>query len=285
MTTPKISARAADPNPSSRALPWPVLEAGNDSFPEGEYTVTCENKETGQSFTLRHEVRGAPLIERWLAEGKVDYVCTVAAPRSMYRKLHKSGTPEQVIAWRQHDLGEFPMFTPMLVMREVIAHTAVAKSDGLNPLWNGRELCLPQGTRIAVAPTFMFKSGIEGMLDFVEDKDLLDGQFKVIASTEEGFKFKVHLATNLHQRLKFHRDDSAGNNIMVHIVSAALSLLQRENADDNEEEGGWKSFPNLKGLAARLQERDIPHWADDSFQPEYAATQLHPHKLPKAEDT
>ena len=156
----------------------------------------------GQSFTLRHEVRGAPLIERWLAEGKVEYVCTVAAPRSMYRKLHKSGTPEQVIAWQQHDLGEFPMFTPMLVMREVIAHTAVAKSDGLNALWNGRELSLPQGARIAVGPTFMFQSGMAGILDFVEDKNLPDGRFKVTDSTEDGFKFKVDLAANLHHHLK-----------------------------------------------------------------------------------
>ena len=283
MTTPKISTRAADPNPSSRILPWPVLEAGNDSFPEGEYTVACENKKTGQSFTLRHEVQGASLIERWLDEDKVEYVCTVAAPRSMYRKLHKSGTPEQVIAWQKHDLGEFPMFTPMLVARNVIAHTAVAKSDGLNPFWNGRELILPQGARIVVGPTFMFQSGIEGMLDFVEDKDLFDGQFKVIASNEDGFKFKVHLATKLHQYLKHRRDDSAGNNIMVHIVSAALSLLQRENANDNEEEGGWRSFPNLVGLAERLQDHNIPHWAEEGFQPEYATTQLYPHKL--QEDT
>ena len=283
MITPEISTRAA-PNPSSRALPWPLLEAGNDSFPNGEYTVTCENKETGQSFTLRHQVRGAPLIERWLDEDKVEYVCTVAAPRSMYRKLHKSGAPEQVIAWEQHDLGDFPMFTPMLVARDFIAHTAVAESDGLNPLWNRRELILPQGARIAVGPTFKFQSGIEGILEFVEDKDLSDGQFKIIASNDDGFKFKVHLAANLHRHLKFHRNDLAGNNIMVHIVSAALSLLRKDYKDDNEEEGGWKSFPNLKGLADLLQERGIPHWgADNGFEPEYVATQLYPHQLPEGD--
>lgn len=282
MTTPKISTRAADPNLSSRALPWPVLEAGNDSYPMGKYTVTCENKETGQSFTLRHEVQGAPLIERWLDEGKVEYVCTVAAPRSMYRKLHKSGKPEQVIAWQQHDLGEFPMFTPMLVAGESLTHTALGEEDGLNALWNGRKLSLPQGARIAVGPTFMFKSGIAGMLDFVEDKGLPDGRFKVTDSTEDGFKFKVLLATNLHHHLKFHRNDLAGKNIMVHIISAALSLLQKDYKDDNEEEGGWRSFPNLKGLADLLQQRGLPHWTEvESFQPEYAATQLYPHELPE----
>lgn len=279
MTTPTISTRAASPNPSSRALPWPVLEAGNGSFPNGEYTVTCENRETGQSFILRHYVQDAPLIKQWQDEGKIEYVCTVAAPRSMYRKLHKSGTPEQLIAWQQQDLGEFPMFTPMLVAREYIRHIAVAESDGLNPLWNGRELILPKGSRIAIGPTFKFKSGIDGMLEFVEDKDLPDGQFRVMDSADDGFKFKVHLATNLHQHLKFRRDDPAGKNIMVSIVSAAMSLLQRKYADDNEEEGGWRSFPNLSGLADLLQENGVSHWSDENFQPEWAATKLYPHTL------
>ena len=279
MKAPKISARATDPNPNSRALPWPVLEAGNASFPESEYSVTCENKETGQSFTLHHQVQGAPLIEQWMNEGKVEYICTVAAPRSMYRKIHKSGTPEQVIAWQQSDLGEFPIFTPMLVTRENISHTVIAVSDGLNPVWNGRKLRLPIGARIAIGPTFKFQSGIAGIMDFVEDKDLPNGQFKVTESLEDGFKFKVHLATNLHRHLKFHRNDAAEKNIMVHIVSAALSLLQREYQDDNEEEGGWQSFPNLSSLATELQEHNIPHWTEENFQPELAATQLYPHIL------
>ena len=282
MPTTEIRVRSSDPSASSRAFPWPVLEAGNNSFPNGAYTVTCADKERGKSFELRHKVHGAALIEQWLQQDKLDFVCAVASPRSMYRTIHKSDTPKQLIAWQQQDLGEFPMFTPMIVARESIQHTAVAESDGLNQIWDGRELLLPKGARIVVGLTFKFKSGISGILDFSLDKSLGQGRFKVQPSYEDGFKFKVRLASDLHQHLRHRRGDLVGENIMVHIVSAAFSVLQREyDTDDGDE--GWQSFRNLIGLAEMLEQNELSHWSDDNFQPELAATTLYPHK-PTTED-
>lgn len=279
----EIRVRSSDPSASSRAFPWPVLEAGNDSFPNGAYAVTCEDKDRGKSFELRHKVHGATLIEQWLQQDKLDFVCAVASPRSMYRTIHKSDTPKQLISWQQQDLGEYPMFTPMIVARESIQHTAVTVSDGLNQIWDGRELLLPKGARIVVGLTFKFKSGISGILDFNLDNRLAHGRFRVQHSLEDGFKFKVHLAPDLYQHLKHRRNELAGENIMVHVVSAALSFLQREyDTDDGDE--GWRSFRNLVGLAEVLEQNELGHWSDDNFQPELAATTLYPHK-PTTEDT
>lgn len=279
----EIRVQSSDPSASSRAFPWPVLEAGNDSFPNGVYTVTCEDKDRGKSFELRHKVHGATLIEQWLQQDKLDFVCAVASPRSMYRTIHKSDTPKQLISWQQQDLGEYPMFTPMIVARESIRHTAVAVSDGLNQIWDGRELLLPKGARIVGGLTFKFKSGISGILDFNLDNRLAHGRFRVQHSLEDGFKFKVHLAPDLYQHLKHRRNELAGENIMVHVVSAALSFLQREyDTDDGDE--GWRSFRNLVGLAEVLEQNELGHWSDDNFQPELAATTLYPHK-PTTEDT
>ena len=281
MQTKEISTRASDPGSGSRAFPWPVLEAGNNSFPSGIYTVTCSDKEVGKSFDLRHGLRGAALLDQWLEQGRLDYVCTVAAPRSMYRMLHKSDAPEQLIAWQQQDLGEYPMFTPMIMARENIQHTVNAISDGLNRVWDGRELLVPKGGRVAVGYTFKFKSGISGILDFNLDEGLGPGQFRVQPSNEDGFKFKVYLASDLYQHLRYRRDEIAGKNIMVHVVSAALSVLQRDYSGDDEEEGeGWRSYRSLLGLADLLEQKGIPHWSDDDFQAELAATGLHPHTIP-----
>ena len=281
MLTKEISTRASDPGSSSRAFPWPVLEAGNDSFPNGVYTVTCHDKEAGKSFELRHELRGATLIEQWLEQGKLGFVCTVSAPRSMYRMLHKSNAPEQLIAWQQQDLGEYPMFTPMIVAKESIQHTAIAVSDGLNRIWDGRELLVPKGARVAIGHTFKFKSGIGGLLDFNLDECLAPGRFRVLPSNEDGFKFKVHLARDLYQHLRHRRDEITGKNIMVHIVSAALSILQRDYSNDDEDEGeGWQSHRNLLGLADLMQQNGLHHWSDDDFQAELVATSLYPHIIP-----
>ena len=139
----------------------------------------------------------------------------------------------------------------------------------------------PKGARIAVGPTFKFKSGISGILDFNLDESLTQGRFRVQPSHEDGFKFKVHLATDLYQHLRHQRNELTGRNIMVHVISAALSILQREYAKDDEEEGeGWRSHRNLIGLTDLLEQHGLHHWSDDDFQPELTATGLYPHIIP-----
>ena len=285
MAQTEISTRSSAPGPSSRAFHWPVLEAGNSSFPSGIYTVTCTDKDVGKSITLRHQVQGAPLIEQWIEQGKLTFVCSVAAPRSMYRVLHKSETSEQEVAWQRGNLGEYPMFTPMIVAGVDIQHTASVERDGLNRIWEGRKLDLPKGARIAVGSTFKFKSGINALLQFNLDENLPSGQLEAQGSTEDGFKFKVSLAPNLYHHLKRHRKEPAGANIMVHVVSAAFSILQKDWSEDNgDEDEGWQSFRNLVGLADFLQSRGLPRWDDENFRPEKVATTLYPHKLPPEVD-
>ena len=280
----EISVRGSDPNPSSRAFHWPVLEAGNNSYQDGVYSVVCEEKERGRSFTIVHQVQGARLIEEWIKADKLNFVCSVASPRSMYRGIHVSKTPEQVIEWNQEDLGEPPMFTPMLVAREEIRHIVNCKSDGLNPIWAGREILLSQGARIAVGQTFRLQSGLNGILEFNMDEELPSGQIRVEPSSENGFTFKVYLAADLYNHLKYRRKDMPGTNIMVHIVSTALGILQKDYSEAEDSEGtGWQSYRNLIGLADLLQRYGAGLWSDDDFRPEVAATKLYPHPIPPEE--
>ena len=278
----EIVLRASDPNPSSRTFDWPVLEAGNDSYENGSYSVTFKDEQTGKSFRIQHKIQGAALVEQWIDTGKVSFICSVASPRSMYRKLHKSTSPAQLIEWQREDLGEYPTFTPMIVANQEIQHVVDSVTDDLNPIWNGKYIQLPKGGRIAVGPTFKFESGMNMLLDFCQDDNLQNGQLRVEASSEHGFKFKAHLAHNLYQHLRYRRNDLAGRNIMVHVVSAALGILQREYRDEEDENGeGWGSFPNLAGLSDILEEKGLKHWTDEGFRPEEVASRLYPHTVPE----
>ena len=277
----EISVRGSDLSSSSRAFAWPVLEAGNGSYTNGLYSVFCEAKEHGKSLSLTHSIRDASLIQEWMVSGKVSFVCSVAAPRSMYRKLHISSSQGQLIEWSQCDLGEYPMFTPMIVTRDKIVHVANSESDGLSPIWGGRELRLPKGARVAVGATFKLQSGINGMLDFNLDDRLGTGQYRVEPSSEDGFKFKVFLAPDLYQHLRYRRGDLAGANIMTGVVNTAFNILRRDYCEDDSENDGesWRSFRNLIGLTALLDEQGLGHWSDENFKPEMAATGLYPHRL------
>ena len=274
-----LSIRASDHGSGSRAFHWPVLESGSGSFENGVYSVSCEDKERGRSFLLEHQVHGAPLIEMWMQAKMLLFVCTVASPRSMYRALHKSQSPRQSIQWNQEDLGDFPTFTPMIVARQEIRHVADAQADGLTPAWNAKELRLPKGARVAMGPVFRFQSGISGLLDFTLDPLLENGRFRIEPSSEDGFKFTVYLASDLHGYLRHQRNQPAGMNVMVHVVSSALACLRQDYQSDDGEEG-WRSFPNLVGLAELLQQKNLPHWTDEDFRPEVVATGLYPHRVP-----
>ena len=274
-----LSVRASDLASGSRVFGWPVLESGNGSFENGVYSVTCDDDVRGRSFLLEHTVLGAPLIEEWMRSNRLIFVCAVASPRSMYRVTHKSYRPRHSVIWQQDDLGDFPTFTPMIVTGQEIRHVVHAKTDGLNAIWDNKELLLPRAARLAIGPTFRFQSGISGMLDFKPDLDLANGRFRVEPSSDDGFKFIVYLAGDLYTYLRYRRTEPAGMNVMVHIVSAALVRLREQYISDDGEEG-WRSFPNLVALADTLQQKKLSHWADEDFRPEVVATALHPHQLP-----
>ena len=283
----RICIRASDPASATRVLPWPVLEAGNLAFPEGSYSISVDYrkvKDPGKSLALTHAIEGASLISRWAGEGKLQFACAVAAPISAYRALQAASGPTQTLRWNPDDIGAHPVFTPMVAARAEIEHRVDAKRDGVDHLWDGRKLRLPKGAKVAIGPTFALKSGLLGLLDFSHEEELQAGQFRIDASQEDGFKFKVRLAGDLYGYLRGGRRQETGANIMTHIVSAALGCLASKYAKDDGEEG-WQSHPNLVALAALLEANAIPHWSDENFDPAQAATTLHPHRLPVEDGT
>ena len=162
-----VSVRRSESAAGSRGFPWPVLEAGNGSFPGGAYSVHLTHREQGRSFDLRHRVEGAPLIEAWIREGKVRFACAVASPVSAYREVVVSNRASHRVAWRPDDLGSYPLFTPMIVCAEGIDHRIDWERDGANPMWDRVDLHLEKGSRLAVCHTFALQSGLVGLLDFV----------------------------------------------------------------------------------------------------------------------
>ena len=281
-----IETYSTEPVTGSRGFPWPVLEAGNGSYPDGIYRARVTQRERGRSFDLCHEVNGATLIEAWKGSGKVVFACAVASPESAYRQLATSDEPAHPVTWNPDDLGSHPLFTPMIVCAENITHRVNAERDSVNPMWDGVELRLVKGSRLALCHAFALQAGLIGLLDFRLDTDLDAGQFRIDDSTAAGFRFKVNMARDLHSYLHsaYNQKEPSGSNVMTHIVSSALSCLQRHYSDDEGEES-WKSHRNLEGLANYLADRELPHWSDENFRPEKVATVLHPHKLSEGEQS
>ena len=268
-------ARATDS--AVRAHVFPALESGNLSFPKGRYVVGFERADAS-SFTVRHRIEGAQLISDAVAEGLAQFVCAVASPISSYRVSHMSETSTQVISWKSDDLGEPPMFTPMIVVAVPFTKTLDRERDGVHDLWHGHTASFQRGMRLALSDVVLMRSSVLNMLVFERDPTLLDGEFRVEAEDREGFRFRVHLAPDLHGFLKYDAGDPSRAHILTHIVSACFGVLKTHYTEDEDDEGGWRSYRGLQAVAEVLEQRGLPHWTEDDFFPELAATRLYPHR-------
>ena len=262
----------------------PVLETGNISFPNGRYILGFTPGDDQVSFLLNHRIEGASLITRLLDDGYACYVCAVSSPISSYRSTHVSKTATQPIAWDANDLGEPPLFTPMIVSVKSCTIKLSKKDDGVHEIWDKREVTFEKGSRLALGHVIQLRSSILQLMSMQENKDLDNGQFYVDAESEQGFRFRVNLSPDLHRFLQIQRGNGIREHVMTHIVTSCLTLLQRDFNSDNDDEGGWRSYQNLRAFADYLRGRGLPHWSEAEFRPESVSTILYPHVLPDESD-
>lgn len=277
---PEIITEASSSLGTVRVHEFPVLEAGNLSFPNGRYIVGFEPCSDQASFSITHRIEGAQLINDLISDGLMTFVCTVASPISSYRKSHISNTAHHIVDWDENDLGEPPLFTPMVVVSKSFKRKLKTKRDGVHPLWHGRRIKFEAGMRLAVGDVVQLHSSVLHLLSFYSENSLQDGEFQVKAETQEGFRFRVELASDLFKFMQYRTDDPARAHIITHIVSACFGLLKSEFSRDDDEEGGWRSYRSLQALADHLKSENLPHWSEGSeFIPELVATKLYPHRL------
>jgi len=264
-----------------RAFPHPVLEEGNLSFLEGQYSPEIEMGADGYSATVRHIVHDAPLIMRLLEEGDASYACTVSIPVTSYRRLSCSENLDQVVQWDQSYVGEPAILHPLIVCRRKL-QCNLSSDDGVSEAWVGHKVILEPGSKIALGSFFRTSTSLQSLLSVRKDSDLKPGQLFVKACSEDGYYFDVHVAADLHEFLqqrgteerRLHRIS-----IFTHAVSRCFELLVKYfgNEDDGDEK--WRSYRNLVALASDLENRGLPLWDADGFIPEIAATSLYPHQI------
>ena len=149
---------------------------------------------TGHRSSSAIRIEGAPLISRLLSEGKARYVCAVSSPVSSYRRTHVSHTESHSIRWDENDLGEPPLFTPMIVCVAKCDLKLSEERDGVHGIWDQQMVTIETGSRLALGHVVQLRSSILQLLSLQIKKDLSNGEFFVDPLTEQGFQFRVNLS-------------------------------------------------------------------------------------------
>ena len=274
-----------------RSFPFPVLEEGNLSFPDGEYAPEIKTNENDDcSVTINHRVTKAPFVERLVGCGEATCCCTVSIPVTGYRKLFTSPDGfEQTIQWDSEWVGEPPVLRPLIVCKESTSHI-FEKDDGVHELWVGRKITFSKGAKIALGPALRPVSSIQSLLSIEKDETLSPGCLRIEACPDQGFYFCVKVASNL---FGFLQNPGGGDrnkhsrSILIHAVSSCFAVLSKDSQNENSENGdggGWGEYSNLRALAGDMESKNLPLWDEDGFCPEVAATALYPHLVPKSDE-
>lgn len=264
--------------------PYPALDEGNLSFPDGRYKPVVRSLAGGSSVEVSHKLEGAPLLSRLVDERRARFACLLSAPLTGYRRfcLSAESDSDQTIEWEKGEVGEPPIIRPVLVAVEDIRHE-LSDKDGVAGVWQGQTVEFPKGGRLARADFLRPCASLRSLLYIRKNADRPKGSFKVASNENEGFHFSVDVAADLHA---FLQNPGAHNelysSIAAHMVSMCFAILREEQGTDrNNGDEKWKHHSNLIMLANLLESKGLPHWSDDDFSPDAVAMQLHPLSLPE----
>jgi hypothetical protein len=265
-------------SPIVHALPYPVLEAGNLSFPEGNYEPIVKMCEDGCSVEITHQISGAPFIEKLIDKGLVEYCCLFSVPKSGIRRLYKTEVTGK-IEWVDTIVGESPKLRPILIYTGEDKKIKFTKECGVAELWLGKTITLPKGARLARGKFLNVNSSECQFLRFAKIPELPRGTFNVEANTEDGFYFMVKSSPDVFHFVQRPEMESAlRSGLLTAVVAQCFSILKIDynESDDNSIE----SFPNLKILSSKLMAEYGYDWNDEEFDPMLAATNLYPFQVP-----
>ena len=268
-------------------MPYPAIEDGNLSFPDGVYEVVPNP--SGSSATkasIRHELKGAPFVEKLIRNGEAQFACLVSVPKTGFRKLCRADSSEQEISWDLDIVGEPPILGPVIVyVGDGMSHK-LTKQDGVAGIWQNRKIDVPKGARLARGRYLRPSNTMRQLLRVQCSESMKKGGFTVKPNSNDGFYFALEAAVDIFQFLQNPQGELAlRRSILVHAVSQCLNILKTDYgaSQEDDETGQWEQYRNLKSLSDLLGDRNMGHWSDEDFDAVRVATDLYPIEVPRAE--
>ena len=261
------------------SLPYPALDEGNRSFPNGSFKSSVQSLAGGKKIQIEHHIENAPFVERLLKSGEAHFSCQLSVALTGYRKVFFSENSTYEIELDPNVVGEPPIIRPMVITKQELEHV-LTLDDGVAEIWVGRTVILPKGARIARGQFLRSKASLQSIINWfcTEDENFPNGCFEVRENPENGFMFDVEVSCDLADFLTERNDPIVYQNIGAHMATMCFSLLKNRHqrfARDNSEENNWEIYSNLKMLSDLLENAGILHWSHDDFSPDKAAFQLH----------
>lgn len=265
-------------------LPYPALEAGNLSYPDGKYEAAIKMGDDGRSVKITHKITNAPFLESLITEGTAQFGCYLSVPKVGVRQLHLCQPKKhgQEMKWEDEINAEAPKLRPVLLYTGNERKHSLTKKDGVAEIWQGKEISLPEGAKLARGDFLTINSTEYALLRPRLNEEYEPGTFNVKPDTEGGFYFAVDAAPDIFSLLQLKQDPSLRQAILAAVVGQCFAILQKDYSEDDD--NSIEDFPNLKVLRQKLQNELDCDWNDEGFDPLLAATRLYPVSISSPHD-
>jgi len=256
----------------------PVLERDRLDYTDGSYEVTVTRSQTGQGMAVRHIVSGSNLVSQMLKRSQAGFATEVSSPYATYRQIRTqtAGKVEltQEVDWQLENVVP-PVYVRPLVIATVsnVTTLKLSSSHGVHEIWRDRKVTIAPGTILAMDRFWRASSTWESLLRIVPDEALPAGVYKVEASTGEGYHFRVKANPALYDRIVNPGSQiNHRNSILTGCLARGFDILRADFKGGD----GWREYPVLQALHAKLIENGLPTWDDPDFRADVVATHLRP---------
>lgn len=268
----------------SQSFPFPVLSPDCMDYVAGaEYSATLSyRKDAG--IVLFHKVTDNTLVSELVSQQMAKFACYVSRPQSMFRKLfvHDDGKgleERQTIAPPDPHFAEAlegSLFRPVVIATEPFNKTTSPHYGLDRDCWDSGDVVIPRGGIIAFDHWKRLKNSSSSIFQIKPLDSLSGGKMTVEVSAENGFEFLTYVSREMYGAIRSASSDKDHvNSILTHALSRGFEMLA-QNEEYKENRG---NHLNLSLLEMVFRAKGIPHWSEDNFKPEKAATSLHPHRM------
>ncbi len=267
-------------SPVVHTLPYPALEGGNLSFPEGLYEAKATMDKGDRFVEIEHIISGAPFIENLIEQGLVQFSCLLSIPKAGVRRLIETEQKGRVELDKSLN-GEPPKLRPVLLYVGEDKEHEFTEKCGVAKIWQGKKITLPRGAKLARGDFFNITPSDYHFIRVRPSEKRDPGTFSVKPNTEDGFYFTVDAAIDVEKLIRNPGKNRALRySVLTGVVGRCFSILGDEYSS---EENSIEAFPNLRVLSDKLKAEFDCDWTDrDNFDPMLAATIMRPIEVPKA---
>ena len=250
---------------------YPQLKADGTSsdFPNTIYENEAVTSYNSARVSNELHGEGSETLLEMIKAKKAAWMIEVRSPAALYSKTHISFQRETFIRWDSSETGD--KFTVFIISQLVALEDVDIPAEVLHQLWHTRpSVRAPDGAVLAWGHVLNAEPLTASILNFRPDETLRDGVITVF-EPDEHIRFTVKTALDLYRGIATRRDIHLG------ALIAAMGKLNREDHDPSESRV-------LRSISQRLEERGVPDWMSEEYDPALAATTLEPF-LTESEET